>query len=343
MKQLLSRGTNGNPSYTVLHDELQPRNDRERGTSGASSGLLNAYLVGLMLIGSALAAYASLDGYSLRSPWAIAVLALTAAVSETQRVSLGRQTDASISLVPILFAAVLFGPAAAMIVAAISNIGAFERRSERPYMRWSVYTCSHAIAGAITGFAAASAAGFGATLLAKVAIGTAAGALAAELSEIAFATVTMKIRGKDIRTSIRMFTPLAFASVLLYAPLVGLLAAAYLRISPLTLPLFLVPALAAQRLFALYQDQRKLAKDLAAANTRLERANLSFATALVATLDARDRYTAGHSAAVAIYARDIARRLARPCLEKVRRRPGNGSNPRHVALKCRARARSSAG
>ena len=32
-------------------------------------------------------------------------------------------------------------------------------------------------------------------------------------------------------------------------------------------------------------------------------------TALVATLDARDRYTAGHSAAVAIYARDIAERL----------------------------------
>jgi HD-GYP domain-containing protein (c-di-GMP phosphodiesterase class II) len=44
-------------------------------------------------------------------------------------------------------------------------------------------------------------------------------------------------------------------------------------------------------------------------NSRLESANLSFATALVATLDARDRYTAGHSAAVAIYARDIAARL----------------------------------
>jgi putative nucleotidyltransferase with HDIG domain len=62
-------------------------------------------------------------------------------------------------------------------------------------------------------------------------------------------------------------------------------------------------------LFGLYQDQRRLAKDLSVVNRRLERANLSFATALVATLDARDRYTAGHSAAVAIYARDIAARL----------------------------------
>jgi HD-GYP domain-containing protein (c-di-GMP phosphodiesterase class II) len=42
---------------------------------------------------------------------------------------------------------------------------------------------------------------------------------------------------------------------------------------------------------------------------RLEKANISFAAALVATLDARDRYTAGHSAAVAVYSRDIAARM----------------------------------
>ena len=48
-------------------------------------------------------------------------------------------------------------------------------------------------------------------------------------------------------------------SVPLYAPLVGLLAFAYLRVSPWTLPLFLMPSLAAQRLFALYQGERELA------------------------------------------------------------------------------------
>src|SRR5207253_1103712 len=45
---------------------------------------------------------------------------------------------------------------------------------------------------------------------------------------------------------------------------------------------------------------------------RLQRASLSFASGLVATLDARDRYTAGHSAAVAVYSRDIAARMALP-------------------------------
>jgi putative nucleotidyltransferase with HDIG domain len=80
-------------------------------------------------------------------------------------------------------------------------------------------------------------------------------------------------------------------------------------LSPWLVLFFFAPTLAAQRLFLLYQEQRHLAEGLASANERLERANLSFATALVATLDARDQYTAGHSAAVAIYARDISERM----------------------------------
>jgi HD-GYP domain-containing protein (c-di-GMP phosphodiesterase class II) len=75
------------------------------------------------------------------------------------------------------------------------------------------------------------------------------------------------------------------------------------------LALFLAPALAAQRLYGLYQGERRLAADLSTANETLARANLQFAAALIATLDARDRYTAGHSAAVAIYSRDIAGRM----------------------------------
>src|SRR5205814_8402269 len=84
---------------------------------------------------------------------------------------------------------------------------------------------------------------------------------------------------------------------------------AYRDISPWTLPLFFAPALAAQRWFLMYQDQRRLADDLQYVNEQLKAANLSFAKGLIATLDARDRYTAGHSAFVAIYARDIALRM----------------------------------
>src|SRR6202040_2945167 len=86
----------------------------------------------------------------------------------------------------------------------------------------------------------------------------------------------------------------------------ALLIYAYRNVSPWSVAFFLVPAFASQKLFLLYREQRATAEDLSRAVARQERANLSFATALVATLDARDRYTAGHSAAVAIYARDIA-------------------------------------
>jgi putative nucleotidyltransferase with HDIG domain len=90
---------------------------------------------------------------------------------------------------------------------------------------------------------------------------------------------------------------------------VAVLAYSYTALSPWSVALFAIPAVAAQRLLLLYRQQRETAQALGTANARLARANLSFATALVATLDARDRYTAGHSATVAIYARDIAKRM----------------------------------
>jgi putative nucleotidyltransferase with HDIG domain len=103
--------------------------------------------------------------------------------------------------------------------------------------------------------------------------------------------------------------PALIVSVPLHAPMVAVLAYAYTRVSPWSVALFAAPAFAAQRLLLLYRKQRQDTEALGIANARLAKANLSFATALVATLDARDRYTAGHSAAVAIYARDIADRM----------------------------------
>ena len=94
-----------------------------------------------------------------------------------------------------------------------------------------------------------------------------------------------------------------------YAPVVAVLTLAYTDVSPWTAPLFVGPALAAQKLFSMYLQQRTLASDLRGANDRLNRSNLEFAEALVATLEQSDLYTAGHSKAVAVYSRDIAERM----------------------------------
>ncbi|MDQ4027740.1 MAG: HD-GYP domain-containing protein, partial [Actinomycetota bacterium] len=124
-------------------------------------------------------------------------------------------------------------------------------------------------------------------------------------------TVRMRHRGTFIETLSGLIR-LLVVTVPLFAPLVAVLAYAYMELSPWTVLFFIAPMLAAHKLVALYQEQRRLADRLTAANHELEQANLSFASALVATLDARDRYTAGHAAAVAIYARDIAMRLSLP-------------------------------
>jgi putative nucleotidyltransferase with HDIG domain len=177
-------------------------------------------------------------------------------------------------------------------------------------MKLTVYTCTRAITGALAGFAAIGATAIFANNLGAIAAATAAAAVVAEAADTAFAAMTHRLRGNGtVMNAIRVITPLILAALPMYVPVVAILAAAYTQVSAWTLPLFLVPALAAQRLFGLYREQRELTDELRLANTRLERAGLSFASALVATLDARDRYTAGHSAAVAVYAQDIASRL----------------------------------
>ena len=258
--------------------------------------------------------------HGLGNPIAVVGLALVAAVAERGRVQLGSVTEASISVLPTVCAAALFGPLAAMVVAVASFIGDFprfvpaQRRAEvlargSPYLKWGVYTCIRAIYGAAAGFAALGVASLFSGDVTQLVVATATAALVAEPLDVVFAALTLKLRGGRTAPFLRMFTPIVFASVVLYTPIVALLTVAYAEVSAWTLALFFLPALAAQRLFVLYQEQRRLTDQLVDVNADLERANLSFATALVTTLDARDRYTAGHSAAVAIYARDIAARM----------------------------------
>lgn len=269
--------------------------------------LLTAYVAGLLGLAAAIAATLVSTGHDFGTAWAVVVLAFTAAAAERGSVRIDSRMEESISLLPTLFAAVLFGPLAAMAVAAASMLGDLRR----PYLKWAAYTGSRAITGAAAGLVAVgvgSAAGddgFGSLAVAAV-----AATLVAELLDVAFAAAIIKLKGLGTALAfVRTHGPIAFASGALFTAVVALLAAAYQNVSPSTLPLFLAPALAAQRLFVLYQEQKRLADDLLLVNRKLESANLSFATALVATLDARDQYTAGHSAAVAIYARDVAARM----------------------------------
>jgi putative nucleotidyltransferase with HDIG domain len=178
-----------------------------------------------------------------------------------------------------------------------------------PRLKWATYTSTRFIGGALTGLAAQATIGFIPSDFGGLVAATLVGAVVSEVLEVLFAATTAAVRGGSIPDTARTLTPLLLLAAPVYAPIVALLAFMYVEVSPWTLALFLIPAMAAQRLYGLYQEQRRLAADLSSVNETLERANLQFAAALIATLDARDQYTAGHSAAVAIYSRDIAQRM----------------------------------
>jgi putative nucleotidyltransferase with HDIG domain len=259
-------------------------------------------VAGAVLLGAATAS----SGAPLVEPWGILALMALAAFAERGSVRLSSTLEASVSLLATVFAGVLFGPLAGMIVGAASMAGDLRP----PYMRWLTYTASRAITGGFAGLAAAAAANLVDTRAGEIAAAALAGAVIAEVLDITFTAITLHFRrGDDLRTTISALAPANLASLPIYVPLIAVLSFVYRDVSSWTLPLFCVPAIAAHRLFVLYERQRQLTDDLIAVNDQLQRANLSFATALVATLDARDRYTAGHSAAVAVYARDIAERM----------------------------------
>lgn len=236
--------------------------------------------------------------------WAVLVLGAFSMLAERQPVRVSANLEITVSVLPVVFAAVVFGPLTAMAVGALGLVVTFEA----PYVRWLTWTCSRALAAGLAGLGSmAVTAGvssgelFGAVLAAVV-------ILEAVDSALAVSVVAIRKSG-DYVGFLRLLRPILMGAVPLYVPVLLLLVYAYQQFSGWSLLLFLAPAVAAHRLHGLYRQQQETTEQLRVANERLERASLSFATALVAALDARDQYTAGHSAAVAVYARDIAHRL----------------------------------
>lgn len=253
-------------------------------------------------------------GYGLESPLTVLVLALAAAAAERGGIRLANGTELSVSTLPSIVGAVLFGPLAAAVIGGASMLGDPELTSRRdaaraPRLKWASYTSTRFIAGAAAGLAAQATITLVPSTFGGLIAATLVAALVTEVLDLGFTVLTGVVRGWSIRDAALTVSPLLVLVPPLYSPIVALLAFMYVEVSPWTLVLFLVPSIAAQRLYGLYQQERQLAADLSTANETLERANLQFAAALIATLDARDRYTAGHSAAVAIYSRDIAERM----------------------------------
>jgi putative nucleotidyltransferase with HDIG domain len=294
-----------------------PRLQQEELTSRVRLDRLDVYAAGLTALAAALFAVIAETGTPLSvrdAAWPLILFGVVAFVVERESIPTSAKTEVSVAFLPLVFVAVVFGPLAAGLVGAaamltefptVARLSASTDQVDRPYLRWSVWTSSRVIASMAGGCAAAVfLTGDGP---ASIAAATAAATVAVLATDGSLTCLTLHLRGSErVRDALVGIAKVTAAGVPIYGAAVACLAYAYIAVAPWTAALFLIPALAAHRLFAVTRKQQEALTSLGAANERLERANLSFAVALVATLDARDRYTAGHSEAVAMYARDIA-------------------------------------
>jgi putative nucleotidyltransferase with HDIG domain len=245
-----------------------------------------------------------LAGYRLPHIWALFVLGVVAALAERQVVAVNDRTSVSVATLPLVFSAVAFGPLGGFAVGVLSNVW-YLRES---LLKWSVYTPIRGLTAAAAGFAAWSLVPRPTTFVPCL-VSSLVASIAYLAAEGALVGMTAWVRRLNVSEYLREITSVSLLTVPFYVPVLALFVYGYHRYSLWLVLVFFLPALAAQRLLHLYQQEKVVTRDLEEANQRLRRTSLSFATALVATLDARDQYTAGHSAAVAIYARDIASRM----------------------------------
>ena len=274
-------------------------------TRTPTSVLVWAVLLNLCAAASA----AVLFGFGAQMPswWKVLLLAVVAGVAERQAVRVSTNVEMTVSFLSVCVHSRAFGPAAAFVVGAASNLAVLQA---------SVYAvgCLHA-ARALTGAMTGAVRPWHLHPLTTTGSAQSFSPLRSPASstlraDIFFNTTTLITRRSASPSSfINAAAPFLLLALPLYVPVVALMVYGYRNYSFWMAATFLVPAVALQRLVHLYQEQREASHALSEANHRLEQASLSFAAGLVATLDARDLYTAGHSAAVAIYARDIAERL----------------------------------
>lgn len=282
------------------------RNVAPRLWSRSGSRTLLIYGVGLAACAVGLVTSLLIAGFDLNGPvWQLGILAAVAVVAERQPVRLTPNMEITVAVLPMLFAAVVYGPLDAIVVGSIGLLADFRA----PHIRWLIWTASRALGGGLAGLVAMSLLPAQPTV-GELIVAVLAAALTEAFVDSGIGAMTVVLRGTGSYAAfLASVQPVLISSLALYVPAIVVLAYAYGQASEWTVLLFFAPGFAAHSLYRLYRQQRQAAEELASANVRLQRANLSFASALVATLDARDQYTAGHSAAVAIYARDIAERM----------------------------------
>jgi HD-GYP domain-containing protein (c-di-GMP phosphodiesterase class II) len=270
------------------------------GLARAREQSLAAFTAGLWLL--AVAGLAIAADIALPRSWShlavLGILSVGGLATESFAVEFGtlNETEVSAGGIVIILAAVLVGPFAAGIVG-FSELLLDARRP--PLARWLVHAPLRCLAALAAGEAAREAGGPG------LVAGVIAAWAAFTVVDLAGNSIVAYLRGIDVGHFLRDAAAACYLPFVFYLPIVWATAAAYRAVGVSALVLILGPTLLAQYVFHLYQQRGKAYDDLT-------EASLSFAIGMIRALDASDSYTAGHSAAVGVYARDVALELGYP-------------------------------
>jgi hypothetical protein len=120
--------------------------------------------------------------------WPLVALAVSAFIAEMQSVNLTSRASVSVSSLPIVLAAVIYGPLAAIVVSVASLLCDFRA----PYARWLTWTSSRSIAAGCAGIVAFEIDGTGAHGFGPVVAAVACATVVEQLGDLALGSVAAR-------------------------------------------------------------------------------------------------------------------------------------------------------
>jgi putative nucleotidyltransferase with HDIG domain len=271
----------------------------------------------LAVAASALAAFCTVYTASLAGPnGAISrhvldavILALIAVIADEMAVEVRDRVTVTAGTLPILLAVMFLGQLPAMSVAAIVGLWGAWRESSRTIV---VYNCSNLV---ISAFVAAEAFALlqrqlaiplGTISLSLLLAGAIGGVLYEGVNNLLTSLGARTKYGVPLRTYWRNDMPSQLQSSAVVVGMGLAVAALYATAGIIAVVLLFIPLFASQYMLKLLVRERAhVAKQTELTDKYLEM-NLGLAVAMVVLLDSKDEYTADHSAAVAMYCRDMA-------------------------------------
>ena len=245
----------------------------------------------------------------------LVVLALLAVIAEGLAVEFTYGVTVTAANLPILLAMVFLGPAPAMIVAAVAGAwGCWRERSA--YI--AVFNTANYVLAALAGSVVlvllknSWSIGLDAVSVELLVAGVLAAA-AYELANLGIASLAASIMyGRSFVAYWKSELPPLVRSLAVLTGLGLMTAALYAEAGLVAVVLLFVPLFASQYMFKLLVNEKQHVTRQKELSDQYLEMNIGLAAAMVVLLDSKDEYTAQHSAAVAMYCRDIAIALDLP-------------------------------